>query len=213
VFNEDELSRVILLQHRAYSLFQRVNEQLADDLFDGEAFANAVSHHSGARAWILRRELYPADADVEPLSKLFASFLKVSFDLHPAGLGGAVCSCGLGARHLGAHFKPRGSSPELRRKAKSLRLRVFRELGGQQGQRKDVDTLDLSLIAYARQLVICARSGERSPASLVLFRHLRSRGQHHFSAVCVLEAVERVEAVLVENTNLQKAYGTAEKED
>ncbi len=190
---------MISLQRCAFGVFQWANKQLAADSFDAEAFARAISHHAGARTWIsgqmshVPRELRVDKADLDPFSKLFASFLHVSYELHPAGYGHAICSCGAGARFEKAHFKPRGSSPELRKEAESLRMGVIRALGGGGQQRKSADTLDLSLVAYARQLVRCARVGKRSPASLVLFRHLRSRGRHQFCADDVAAALRTVQ--------------------
>lgn len=182
MFDEAELRRVLGLHEKAYRLLLWLNEGMLDGRPPLGKVAEALAFSDAALAWVRRHaaqlpeELRPADADLEPFCRLFASYLSTSFEVAEGrriSCRGCWC-CGYwnGNRHL----RTRNPDKKAKGVARELKLLYLRSLApeaelGDVLARKDLAPA-ISLAAYAAELVRRSKFASQGEGVLALWREV-----------------------------------------
>ena len=96
----EELTRIVDLHQRSYSLLNWVRDQLDANTLDFTATHEAMSASEAARDWVSRNlghlpeDIRPASDDLDEFSHLFSSFLATSFELIESPQSRLYSSCG-----------------------------------------------------------------------------------------------------------------------
>lgn len=194
MFVREEISRVLDLHRKSYNLLKWLGTAINRGFIQFDHAHEYMDQNEAAREWIKRHLLNlppdcrPDSNDIDRFARFFATYLTTSFDLVASPgkklTSGCGCYCSFCAYAVSA---PKLKAKKLSRKDKerARKLKVFRlkQLAIENNTSLDesaIDKLidspetaiDVSLIAYADQLLERTNGRSDGPAVLALWREI-----------------------------------------
>ena len=194
MLDANELEKVVELQARSYALLQWVRDQMDAGTLDVSTVASATAFYPVAHAWIGRNlgslpaHARPAEGDIEPFTHLFVSFLTTSFALPAPGTVRPTL-----AGRYADWFKPasllKARTPDKKAVASAAQMKdltltalaadVGIALAYEARVRLITDpatALDVSFVAYGRELIRRSQFASQGEGVLVLWREIAWAG-------------------------------------
>lgn len=192
VLENGEVERAVDLHERGYRLLLWLGDAFKAGTIAPEAMNASVSSEEGAFEWMKKNvgsipvDVRPDDADLRAFSNLFSTYLTNTFDLdaNPPGRGysrgGWYCCCPICTwLTRSQHLTPKKVTPAAKSRALKFKNAYLDSIAAQldctltEAGRAEIFGLlgeDLSLCAYAADLLKRMNGIAMGPASLALWR-------------------------------------------
>jgi len=194
-----ELAEAIELQRKSYELLHWVGKSLKKGVLLFDVVHDAMSTSHAAKAWIERNldnmpeAVRPNRDQIERFARLFASYLRTSFDLRrkPPMRLTSPCKCWCPyCTYLAAadHLTPKKISRHAKEAAGELKRIYLRELARELGLEPSQEQIDrlvsdeslspaLAMAAYARELIRRMHFASQGTGVLALWREFAWKKQ------------------------------------